>query len=72
MMRGRARLQANQTRRLLLEKPEKLTAPQLTNNDRLPQRINSMNLKNGLRDIQTNRANPDYSRLGVIELVSMD
>ena len=41
----------------LLEKPQKLAPPQTPANNDLARCINTVNLKNALRDIQTNRAN---------------
>ena len=34
--------------------------------------VNAVGLKDSLRQIKTNRANPNYSRRGVKEVVSVD
>jgi hypothetical protein len=48
---------ANEARRKLREKRQDLTTLQLTADNHLPDRINSMHLENRLRDVETNRRN---------------
>ncbi len=57
VMRGRAGLDADQTRGQLLEEGEDLASPQLPANDDLARFPNAVNLKDVLRQIQTDRAN---------------
>jgi hypothetical protein len=56
-------LDPDQTRAKLLEKPQNLAPPQLLANNDLAFRINTVNLKNALRDVQSNRANVHLGRL---------
>jgi hypothetical protein len=56
-MRCGASFDANQARRKLREKSQDLPTLQLTADHHLPGRINSMNLENRLRDVETNRCN---------------
>ena len=53
----RARLDANQTGRQLLEELDHLTAAQLSRDDNLTLTINAMHLEYILGEIQTNRVN---------------
>jgi hypothetical protein len=55
MMRRGARFNANQARLKLSEERDYLPAPELAPNDRLTGTINAVNLKNGLRYIETDR-----------------
>jgi hypothetical protein len=48
-------LDANQARRQLLEERQNITPLELTANNHVAIRIDAMNLKNRLRDIETNR-----------------
>jgi len=57
VMRRRASFNANKARRQLCEKHQDLPTLQLTADDHLPSRINSMHLENRLRDVETNRCN---------------
>jgi hypothetical protein len=54
MMGRGARLDSYETRRQLLEKRQHIPTLKLTAKYDIPVRINAMNLKNGLRDIETN------------------
>jgi len=56
-------LDPDEARAKLLEKPQKLAPPQTPANNDLACCINTVNLKNALRDIQTNRANVHLGRL---------
>ncbi len=62
MGRG-AGLDADKTTGQLLEKRQQLTAPQLPADDNRTRAINTVNLENVLRDIQTNRGNFHLGRL---------
>jgi hypothetical protein len=53
MMRRRAGLHADQARRQLLEKGQDVATLQLPPNDHLPNSINAVDLKDRLRDIET-------------------
>jgi hypothetical protein len=55
MMRCRAGLNTNKACRQLFKKGQQVTPFQLPPNDHLAIGINAMHLKNGLRDIQTDR-----------------
>src|SRR5438128_4030381 len=55
MMRGCAGLDTDETRRQLLEESNDVTALQLAPDDHIAFRVNAMDLKNRLRDVETNR-----------------
>ncbi len=55
MMRGCAGLDADETRRQLLEESNDVTALQLAPDDHIAFRVNAMDLKNRLCDVETNR-----------------
>jgi hypothetical protein len=52
-----AGLKPNKARRQFLEKLDDLAAPELLADDHLLLRVDAMNLKNALGDIQTDRGN---------------
>ena len=58
MMRGRTRFNADETRRKLLEERQDMTALELTANDHTPGCVDAMDLKDRLRDVETDRRNP--------------
>src|SRR5207302_6187485 len=55
MMRRCAGLDTDETRRQLLEESNDVTALQLAPDDHIAFRVNAMDLKNRLRDVETNR-----------------
>src|SRR6266567_9187026 len=55
MMRRCAGLDTDKTRRQLLEESSDVTPLQLAPDDRIAFRVNAMDLKNRLRDVETNR-----------------
>src|SRR5208282_2549556 len=55
MMRGRAGLNPDETRRKLLKERNNIPAPELTANDHVPPRVDAVDLKDRLRNIETNR-----------------
>src|SRR6266496_6414265 len=55
MMRRRAGLDADKARRQLLEEGNDVTALQLAPDDHIAFRVNAMDLKNRLCDVETNR-----------------
>src|SRR5207344_2951193 len=57
MMGGGARFDPDQTRRKLLEEREHVTTLKLTAKHNLPIRIDAMNLKHRLRDIEADGGN---------------
>ena len=61
VMRCCARLNANQTGRLLPEERQNLAAPQLSADHGLTRDIDTVDLENVLRKIKPDRANPHYS-----------
>ena len=63
IMRRAARLHPNTARRHTSKEFRDLGPAQLAPNGNLPRRVNTVNLKYGLRDIHTNRGNLDHGRL---------
>ena len=57
VMRRRAGFDANEARRQLLKERQHISALQLTTKDHLTIRVNAMNLKDRLRDIETDSRN---------------
>jgi hypothetical protein len=57
MMTGGAGFNSNEARRKLLEEREYIAALELAANDHLSLRVDTMHLKNRLRDIETNCRN---------------
>src|SRR5262245_11174277 len=57
MMRRGAGLDANEARRQLLKERQNVTALQLAANDHIAFRIDAMDLKNRLCDVETDRRN---------------
>src|SRR5713226_10640541 len=70
MMRRRAGLETNQTRRQLPKERQDITALQLTADDHGPHRIDAVNLKNGLCDVETDCRDPLHVWLLRIVIVS--
>src|SRR6266478_2325636 len=58
MMRRCTGLNAYKARRQLLEECQDITSLQLAADDHLAYRVDAVNLKNRLRDVQTDRRNP--------------